>query len=44
MINVGKLGLAITTLNTRTRAQGLNSSEIHFSRDPIRGINLHLND
>ena len=43
-VNEGKLGKAITTLNTRTRAQGLNSSEIHFCRDPVREINLHLDD
>ena len=43
-LSAGRLGHALTILNTRVRSSGLTASELHFSRDPIRGINLHLND
>ena len=40
----GRLGHAITMLNTRIRKNGLSSSQVHFSKDTTRGINLHLED
>ena len=43
-LSPARLGYAMTILNTRVRSQGLTASELHFSRDPIRGINLHLED
>ena len=43
-IPTSKLGHALTILNSKIRAQGLSAAELHFSRDPIRGVNLHLND
>ena len=43
-ISEGRLGHAVTILNTRLRQDSLSSSEIHFSRDSTRGINLHLDD
>jgi len=43
-ISEGRLGHAVTVLNSRIRSGGLSASEIHFSRDPNRDINLHLDD
>ena len=43
-ISEGPLGHAITLLNSKTRSNGLSASELHFCRDPHRGINLHLDD
>ena len=43
-ISVGQMAQAITMLNSRVRNQGLTAAEIHFSRDPVRGENLNLDD
>ena len=43
-LSVGRLGHAVTILNNRVRSHGLTASELHFSRDPVRGVNLHLTD
>ena len=43
-ITIGQLAQAVTLLNNRVRNQKLTSSEIHFSRDIIRGENLKLDD
>ena len=43
-ISHGRLGHAITILNARIRQNKLSSSEVHFSRDPVRGLNLFLDD
>ena len=43
-LSEARLGYVITILNSRVRSEGLSSSEIHFSRDPVRNINLHLDD
>ena len=43
-ISTGQLAQAVTMLNNRTRNQGLSAAEIHFSRDPVRGENLNLDD
>ena len=43
-ITVGQLAMAVTILNGRVRGQGLTAAEVHFSRDTVRGENLHLDD
>ena len=43
-LSMGQLAQAVTMLNNRTRNQNLSAGEIHFSRDPVRGINLNLDD
>ena len=43
-LSEGRLGHAVTLLNTRIRQYGLSSSNLHFSRDPIQGVNLHIDD
>ena len=43
-ISEGRLGHAVTILNSRARTLDLSASEIHFSRDPVTSTNLHLDD
>ena len=43
-LSPGRLSLAVTNLNNRTRGHGLSASQVHFSRDSEAGTNLQIHD